>query len=288
MAHRSSTLALGVAALLGLALLVSPWSPSTQTSGFFLTLDLDPSEDNQAVASLDVSPDQVVAIQIFGSDIRTASGVSARFAYEPEEVVYEGFDAGDALPGAHVLVQQDSTSVRINVASLSGSASVNAGLVGTVRFRTIPAFTDTEIRLVRGELLRGGRTEILTPAIGVALQVAARPSPDFDGSGLVGFADFVLFAGAFGYRQGDEQYDVTYDLTGDGAVSFDDFVIFATSFGGRGEPLSGLRRHPSLHAYIGGEHPGRPAHRRSRLCHGCRRRFPHVPPARRECRQFLR
>ncbi len=60
------------------------------------------------------------------------------------------------------------------------------------------------------------QSEAVALSLSVALQVAAPPSPDFDGSGLVGFADFVLFAGAFGYREGDEKYGGKYDLDSDG------------------------------------------------------------------------
>ena len=55
--------------------------------------------------------------------------------------------------------------------------------------------------------------------------------PDFDGDGTIGFGDFVIFAGVFGARQGDEKYDATYDLNGDGEIGFSDFVIFAQKFG---------------------------------------------------------
>ena len=219
-----------IVSVLSLALLISPWSLSTQTSSFSLALDLDDSEGDQGVSSLDVSPDQVVPIQIFGSDIQDASSLSARIEYDSAQVVYGGFDAGDVLPDAQVLVEQDSTSVRIGIASLSGS-TVNAGLVGTVRFRATDVFSETEVRLVRAELGRGEQSEAVALSLSVALQVAAPPSPDFDGSGLVGFPDFVLFAGAFGYREGDEKYGRKYDLDSDGGVGFDDFEIFARSFG---------------------------------------------------------
>ena len=189
------------------------------------------TEGDQGVSSLDVSPGQVVPIQVFGVDIQNATGISVRFRYDGTQVAYEGFNPGEALPNAHAIVQQDTTSVRIGVSSLSGSATVNAGWVGTVRFRTTASFTDTEVWLVHAELARGGETEAISPALGVALQVAASPSPDFDGNGLVGFSDFVVFAGAFGARKGDGKYEAVYDLNGDGSIGFDDFVIFATSFG---------------------------------------------------------
>ena len=55
--------------------------------------------------------------------------------------------------------------------------------------------------------------------------------PDFDGDGTIGFGDFVIFAGVFGARQGDEKYEATHDLNGDGEIGFSDFVIFAQNFG---------------------------------------------------------
>ena len=57
------------------------------------------------------------------------------------------------------------------------------------------------------------------------------PNPDFDGDGTVGFADFVLFAGAFGLSRRDDGYDARYDLDGDGTIGFSDFLIFANNFG---------------------------------------------------------
>ena len=194
--------AFGTVCLVCVALFIFPLSPSSQPGAFPPALDLDESDGDQALSSLDVPADGPVTIQIFGSDTKGANSISVRFGYEAAQLVYEGFVTGDVLPGAHVPVMQDSTSVRIDVAALSGSATMNGGLVGTIRFRTTDAFSETEIRLLRAELSRGGRTEVLTPALGVALQLAALPSADFDGSGLVGFADFVLFARAFRASRG--------------------------------------------------------------------------------------
>lgn len=57
------------------------------------------------------------------------------------------------------------------------------------------------------------------------------PFPDFDDDGVVGFADFLQFAGQFGSARGDDTYDDRFDLDGDSAIGFPDFLIFAGSFG---------------------------------------------------------
>ena len=57
------------------------------------------------------------------------------------------------------------------------------------------------------------------------------PTPDFDGDGIVGFGDFVLFAAQFGLSQGDEEYGARYDLDGNGAIGFSDIVIVDNAFG---------------------------------------------------------
>ena len=56
-------------------------------------------------------------------------------------------------------------------------------------------------------------------------------NPDFDGSGVVDFPDFLIFASVYGSRQGDERYDGQFDLDGDAEIGFGDFLIFAEVFG---------------------------------------------------------
>ena len=53
----------------------------------------------------------------------------------------------------------------------------------------------------------------------------AQATPDFDGSGVVDFGDFFLFADAFGST------DSRFDLDGSGVVDFGDFFLFADAFG---------------------------------------------------------
>ncbi len=57
------------------------------------------------------------------------------------------------------------------------------------------------------------------------------PSPDFDGNGVVGIPDFLLFVEAFGSKEDQEEYESTYDLDGNGEIGISDFLIFVDNFG---------------------------------------------------------
>ena len=56
-------------------------------------------------------------------------------------------------------------------------------------------------------------------------------NPDFDGSGVVDFPDFLQFVDKFGFSRGDAAYESRYDLNGDGEIAFDDFLLFVEHFG---------------------------------------------------------
>ena len=198
---------------------------------FSLSLDLDSSDRDQYVSMLNVSPGGVVPIQVFGADIRGTRSLDLRVGYDATQVVFAGFDVGDALPNVTALVKQDSTFVEMGFASLGSRAMVDSGLVGTVRFRTTDAFSETEIRVAGVDLIRGDHPEAMTRSVSILLQAAAPPSPDFDSSGRVDFADFVLFARVFGSEEGEGKYEGRYDLNSDGGIGFADFVAFANSFG---------------------------------------------------------
>ncbi len=209
--------------------------PLSAQNNFSLSLDADGSAGDQAVTSLDVSANEVIAIQIFGRDVQNTNGITTRFEYDASQVVYEGFDAGSILPNAHVLSEQGTnpTFVGIGLASFGSQVTVNSGLVGTIRFRTTAAFSGTEIRLVRGDFVRGGQIETVVLNIRIALQVSDAPSSDFNGDGIVNLADFLLFVSRFGSRQGDGMYETLYDLDRDSVIGISDFLIFVSDFGKR-------------------------------------------------------
>ena len=210
----------------------------TPLTSFSLSLDGDGAAGDQAVTTLEVSPGPVATIQVFGKGIRQATGISARFEYDSAQVAYEGFDAGGLLPNAQVLAvpSTNPTAVEINLVSFGGQATADRGMVGTLRFRKMSAFSGTTLRLVRAELGRGTQRERVTFAdTHITLQPAAAAlTPDFNGDGRVDSADFVLFTAQYGLRQGDPGYDAWYDLDGDGTIGFGDFLIFGRAFGREG------------------------------------------------------
>lgn len=110
-----------------LALLIPPLSLSSQSS-FSLSLDVNGSAGDQAVTSLNMSADQVVAIQMFATDIQNANGLAVRFEYDASQVTYEGFDVGDVLPNTQALPGQSTnpTFVEIGIVSLGGQATANS------------------------------------------------------------------------------------------------------------------------------------------------------------------
>jgi hypothetical protein len=72
---------------------------------------------------------------------------------------------------------------------------------------------------------------ITQTALAGVIQFSGFPSrtPDFDGNGVVGFSDFLLFVQAF---ESPIQSDVMqFDLDRNGVVGFSDFLIFAGVFG---------------------------------------------------------
>ena len=208
---------------------------AVQTSGFSLSLDLNGSEGDQAVQSFAVPPpfgNQIISIQIFGTDIQNAFSLSARFEYDVTQVVYEGFDAGDVLPNPAVFPEEGPGFVVINITSWSGGfATVNSGLMGTLRFRTTDTFGGTKIQLVQAELGRNNQFESPRSTANFDLEISKTPSPDVDGSGMVDVGDFLLFVEHFGTSRGHEAYSDWFDLNGNGKIDLSDFFIFTNNFG---------------------------------------------------------
>ncbi len=65
----------------------------------------------------------------------------------------------------------------------------------------------------------------------LALAVGNLIGGDFDNSNGINVSDFTAFAPAFGSEDGDEIFDLLYDLNCDGGINVTDFTIFGSNFG---------------------------------------------------------
>ncbi len=109
------------------------------------------------------------------------------------------------------------------------------------------------------DVIRGEHPETMTRSVSIALQKAAPHSSDFNGNGLVDFADFVLFVAGFGYVAGDAKYVPGLDLDSDGRIGFADFVILANSFGRAvNRPPAFAPVHPITYSVTGHAPAGQP------------------------------
>ncbi len=204
---------------------------------FSLSLDLDDSEGDQFISFLAVSPDGGSAsIQIFGRNLKDipVRDLSVRFEYDATQVVYDGFKRGPVLSGTSALAGKGFVNIGMTLSEKNAMAD---SLMGTLRFRATDALSETEIRLVRVNLLRGGQSETIPMFLGVALQGSSLglpisgPSPDFNGNGIVDIPDFLLFVDVFGLKVGQERYETKYDLNGNDEIGIPDFLIFVDHFG---------------------------------------------------------
>jgi hypothetical protein len=137
---------------------------------------------------------------------------------------------GDVLVVSAVMVGENSERVVVNSDQ-------------TVHYRALPDFVGTDVFTYTLDDGWGGTTTgtvvVIFEAAVVTMPVIETPvvetsmlnQPlvgDFNGDGLVGFGDFVLFAQGFGGM------DTRFDLNGDGQVGFGDFLIFGGLFNATG------------------------------------------------------
>ena len=108
---------------------------------------------------------------------------------------------------------------------VDGAQTLNARIEnGGYLYLTLRAgWLSTEVLTVTVEDLQRSSTS-------ATLHIDIVPSLDFDGDGMVSFADFVAFAQRFGAKQGDARYVARFDLDGDGEIGVTDYVKFQQVF----------------------------------------------------------
>ena len=132
----------------------------------------------------------------------------------------------DALLADSLVVEvTDQYGDLLEGAEVTFTVSAGGGTLTTETTTTDPAGR-AATTLTLGSTPGPNTVEVAVEGLDPRLFTAtAETTPDFDGDGEVGFADFYLFAEAFGGS------DPRFDLDASGEVDFADFFLFAESFG---------------------------------------------------------
>ena len=172
-----------------------------------------------------------IAVEVFARGVTTSLiGVQITFDFKAEELKLDKVENS-----AFLFAIPEPTGV-----SFAATAPVTlpaSGFIGRAEFSTVADVTGQEFTLgIKAVTLAesAASSDVVTTTDVISFN--ATSSPDFDGDGTVGFSDFLQFAGQYGARQGDGQYEARYDLDGDGAISFSDFLAFASSYGTQVSP----------------------------------------------------
>lgn len=208
-----------------------------------IALDMDPAVGDQGVRERQVQGRHVTVDVAATEGALGKTGFQAVLTFDPAAIAFRGFDVVDLFASAAPIVTETPGQVSFSVAFLStATAPRDSGSLGQARFELLGNAGPTAIALVSGQYaLSSGPIplEIGSEGARVTVSGTAEPNADFDGDGIVGFSDFLLFAPQFGRNKDHPDFDARYDLDGDGAVGFSDFLIFASQFGTRpGQPAA--------------------------------------------------
>jgi subtilisin family serine protease len=197
---------------------------------FSIALDAELPESGGAYT---LEPDEVIHLNLVGSEVLDASGFSAVFSYDAAQITYAAFQPGSDIPDAHSPgpLHQGDSRLEVTAASFGGTLRKEIMDLGAVSFRPTPGFENSEIILLSARLRRAGRFEYYTGPVSIRVRLMSQLPADFDGDRHVGFSDFILFAQQYGQRRGDQGYEPRFDLDESGAVDFRDFLVFARDYG---------------------------------------------------------
>ena len=207
-----------------------------------LSLDLIPNggagnQRNDAVTSGTVSGRGTkIAIEVFATGVTTSlTGMQIRFDFDATLLTY-----GKAENSAFTLPLPASTGT--DFAATSPVNLGSSGFLTRAEFTTATDVTGREFSIGIASVTlseSSSSSDMLTTTNRIEFNATTARTPDFDGDGTVGFSDFLAFAGQYDTRQGDDRYQVKYDLNSDGAIDFQDFLSFAGSYGGPVSPPGG-------------------------------------------------
>ena len=220
-----------IIAIFALLVLVGQTSAGPNSNAT-LSLDLIPNGGagnriDNGVSSGNVSGQGTkIAVEVFAKDVTTPLiGVKIKFEFDASVLIFD-----KAENSAFTFVIPEATGT--NFATTATVTLPSSGFIARAEFTTAVDVTDREfsigiksVTLAESVLLQD---EITTRDV---IRFNAALSPDFDGDGMVGVADFLQLAGVFGSSRGDGTYEAKYDLDSNGVIGIPDFLIFVNDFG---------------------------------------------------------
>ena len=175
-----------------------------------------------------------IAVEVFANGVTTPLvGVKIEFEFDASVLTFEKAENSAFLFGI-----PEATGT--NFAATAPVTLPESGFLARAEFTAAVDVTGREFSIGIEKVIlaesASSSDEITTTDV---IRLNAVSSPDFNGDGMVGFADFVQFASVFGSSRGDGTYQAKYDLDSDGAIGFPDFVVFIKDFGKSVSPPSG-------------------------------------------------
>ncbi len=169
-----------------------------------------------------------IALEVFATGVTTTlRGLILRFDFDASLVSFVKAE-NSAFP-----LSLPEGSVGAGLAATSPVTLAPTGFLARVEFETVADVTGREFSIgIEKVTISESVTSSDELTTTGEITFNATGSPDFDGDDFVGFTDFLIFAGAYGSRQGDGRYNAAQDLDSDGSIDFADFLIFAESYGG--------------------------------------------------------
>ena len=174
-----------------------------------------------------------IAVEVFAKGVTTSlTGMRLEFDFDASVLTYVGAE------NSVFLFKIPHGAIGTNLAPTKPVTLPSSGFLARAEFTTAVDVTGESFSIgIKRVLLADSRTssDSLTTTEVIRFNAAPSsdtpPSPDFDGDGMVGIPDFLLFVDRFGSMRGDGRYEAKYDLDENGVIGVPDFLIFVEDFG---------------------------------------------------------
>ncbi|MCY3764406.1 MAG: leucine-rich repeat domain-containing protein [Gemmatimonadetes bacterium] len=197
----------------------------------------NPPRNNNALELPERQAGDTIQFQLFvpGALGRQIQGYTIELALKGKTFAsYIDRVSGTDLNGSALLSGVSASgNPTLSLLSLSAVAVPSSGYLGQVTLSVSRALTSSDVLEVPSASTAGpgGVQNLDVSQASLTFRQAPACPGDFNGDGMVNLADFLAFAGGFGARSGDANYDAKFDMDGSGSIDLSDFLAFAGVFG---------------------------------------------------------